>query len=63
MTKSIRSIILLSAIAISAVPSFAAMSGGIPRPQAMSGGIPRPPSESASILSGTLAAVLVYMGM
>ncbi len=55
MKKSIRSIVLLSAFAVSSVPSFAAMGGGAPRPQ-------WPPVYSA-FLSGMAAAAGALIGI
>ncbi len=56
MKKSFRSIVLLGALAISAVPSFAAMSGGNPRPQ-------WPSQGSSSAWSGIVAAAYAYVGI
>lgn len=54
MKKSIRSIVLLSAFAVSSVPSFAAMTGGNPRPQ-------WPPVTE--FFSGVLAAASAFVGI
>lgn len=54
MNKSLRSIVLLSAFAVSSVPSFAAMGGGNPRPQ-------WPPTPA--IFAGIVAAAGVFVGI
>ena len=56
MKKSLRSLVVLSALAVSTLPSFAAMGGGNPRPQ-------WPPQGSASTLSGAVAAALAFVGL
>ena len=56
MKKSLRSLVLLSAVVVSSVPSFAAMTGGDPRPQ-------WPPKGSASVVSGAVAAALALFGL
>ncbi len=55
MKKSIRSIVLLSAFAVSSVPSFAAMGGGNPRPQW--------PPVTSLFLSGVLGAASSFLGI
>ena len=62
MKKSVRTIVLLSVVAVSTLPSFAAVSGGMPRPQAVSGGMPRPQIDSMSVLSAAIAGALAYVG-
>ncbi len=55
MKKSIRSIVLLSAFAVSSVPSFAAMGGGLPRPQW--------PAAPSALFSGMVAAASAFIGI